>query len=97
VLQRVAKAKHAKKIVIVMSDGIPDSPGIASPMMKNLETYAEKQGIHLLGVGFGGNARKLKAYFKNYAWAGAGDSYRTVMTQLAKHIAKESRRGSRAA
>ncbi|CAB4158992.1 Cobalt chelatase, CobT subunit [uncultured Caudovirales phage] len=97
VLQRVAKARHAKKIVIVMSDGQPDDKGMANLLMPNLWKYAEKQGIHLLGVGFGSGASKLNAYFKNYAWAGSGDSYRTVMTQLAKHIAKESRVGRRAA
>jgi cobalamin biosynthesis protein CobT len=95
----MAKEKHGKKILLVMTDGIPNGslehedyePHLLQ--MKFLQRFAQQYGIHLIGVGLHADVSK---FFQDYVSVRSSDAYEKVMRKLASHL-RDERRARRAA
>ena len=95
------KEKHGKKILLVMTDGEPNSglefgedyaPHLAQ--MKYLHKLADEHGVHIIGVGIQAD---VSGYFRDYVSVRSSTAYEKVMKRIASHLKEERRAVRRAA
>lgn len=78
------KAKNAeRKILIIITDGMPDTPDYARQMVDRCEA----SGINVIGLGFGGaSATVLARIFNQYCCVGTVDQLRTALFGVVRGV-----------
>jgi hypothetical protein len=94
-LSDMVKEPHSKKILLVLTDGQPDNvhtdlgENTIPNHMRNLHRVAERNGIHIIGVGICVVDQIMARYFTDRLTVDTTDMYEKVIRRLAKLVDEE--------
>lgn len=101
VLNRMARERHGKRILLVLTDGQPGSvdntPDGVVRSMQQAHDFARRNGIHIIGIGFGHQATGMKRFFADAVQCNGSNAYARVVSKVAKHLRQERTNALRAA
>lgn len=87
----MARQRHGKRILVVMTDGEPDgvlegSSASVNLAMEAIHKQCQREGVHIIGVGIGVDVSRL---FADSVVTDGADTYAKVMTRIAKYLRQE--------
>jgi hypothetical protein len=96
-IKEMSKHRHAKKVLLHLTDGDPNSVACPVPngdeteyarkLMLGVAEMADSAGIHMIGVGIAG--QRVDHLYRDCVNVAGADAYEPVIKRIAKLIAQE--------